>query len=154
MNTPFGGPYINVDGLVHPSKNLIMLSGVCTLAGGQAYTTMRATGGSAGYQVTAGKTLYLVGGIVRGNINTGVALLYGDTDVGLNSSGSAPTNAAGVFAGADAALKSLIISLAGISGEKSMNLLGARVPAQKYPCVVNAANTTGTIFVQVFGYEQ
>lgn len=72
-------------------------SGIITLfsggaAGGQ-YATLVTIAGASGYQVTAGKTLYLVKvSCIAGTAAGGIfSLGYGDNDVGSGAAG-APTN--------------------------------------------------------------
>lgn len=72
--------------------NLIILH--AGLSTGGDFSTFRKASGSAGYQVTAGKTLHIYAldaWANATNVQSSIILLYGDTDVG-QTSGSGPTN--------------------------------------------------------------
>lgn len=150
-------PALNVNGLIYPLSGLIVLMASWKAGGSVVFSTFRAPGAAAGYQVTAGKSFYGVATIFRGIITAGtngnLLLDYGDTDVGMNA-GAGPTNETSAFAGCDGTNGSgNIIAQAALT--ESMNcILGSKIPAQKYPCVTNFSNNTGNGIVLLFGYEQ
>lgn len=114
------------------------------------WSTFRASNASAGYQVTAGKTLALVGAnfsIVGAAASSGGILLYGDTDVTL-SSGSAPTNPVYIF-GDDPGVGVPVMNgtADGIFGMA----LNFSIPSAKYPAVFSQGAVLG--YIQIFGYE-
>lgn len=156
QSTPFAGPYLNVNGLVYPLSGLMVFTASLVIAGGQSYTTLRQRGATSGYQVTSGKSLYLVAGILKGNkdagTNGGINLLYGDNDVGLN--GSAPTNVTSAFTGGTwAAGGALILQKDALAGIYPFDCIGSKIPSQKYAAIANFSNGTGIMLTTFFGYE-
>lgn len=140
-------PTLTVGGRVFTDlTNLIILTG--TLAGAaNGYTTMRRINGTAGYQVTTGKTLtiYAMKALlqVAGNCNPA----YADADVG-NATNTALTNPI------------YFTSVLGAGVTNGNSPLGSwqdtqiqfAIPAGKYMCIVNQAGATNALYM-AFGYE-
>lgn len=89
--TPGTIPSITIGGRVFTdlSTNLIVLISGANAAAN--YTTFRRPFASAGYQVTAGKTLYVTAMQYRAAAVSAIGMGYSDNDVGLNVAGP-PTN--------------------------------------------------------------
>ena len=111
-------------------------------------STLRLSGATAGYPVTAAKTFYITRVLVGGNTGASISIGYGDTDVGENSAAD-PTNYKPLIgsghigvAGAD------ITPLKGTIGV-SLNCI-VSVPAGKYMTVYSSGNV-GAVLVE--GYE-
>lgn len=127
--------------------NLITLSGF--VSGGGNYGTMRAPNGTAGYQVTAGKTYTIHSLIITGGGVTGTGagtILYGNTDVGTGA-GSAPTTPiyyGGYGAGGLLTASNFPPSITGTFCNPMF-----QIPATKYPAVINSS----TAFYLSYGYE-
>lgn len=103
---------------------------------------------SAGYQVTAGKTLYIYAGKSLSNsAGSGPALFQSDNDVGYNSA-TALTNQVNVMG--DANGKPLPNPVAYTYGENAWGK-GFPVQATKYVSAKNNALTNQGIYL--FGYE-
>lgn len=78
---------------------LTLVAAVTSNLGNDRWTTFRKQFETAGYAVTAGKTLYLTHLTLSATIGASYfRLIYGDTDVGSNSA-SAPTNYKSFMAG-------------------------------------------------------
>lgn len=135
-------------------QNLIVLVGVTTAA--SKVTTLRRQFATAGYQVTAGKTLYLLAAKLY-NANTGGAqnhqmfIGYGDTDVGLDSAAD-PTTPLYPASTNFAPLSGLIP--ANPSGHLEA-ALGFQIPAAKYVFMKTDgfATWTAKASLMLYGYE-
>jgi len=115
----------------------IYLTAVLTTDGN--YGTLTKAG--AGYQVTAGKTLYIIGCKGFSTAIVGVLMGYGDTSV--NDGATPPTTPIFVdnaFIGMETAFKLI----------EPQNVLGI-IPATKFPFV--RVKTTGVTYVTAWGYE-
>lgn len=125
------------------------------LVGMHAYNgknlTLRAMNGTAGYQVTSGKTLRITA--LRVSVHTAETetydrLCYADNDVGISTS-TAFTNQ--VYNGGAAPAANLAsMKTAGII-EIPVNFT---VPSQKYPCMELTSSTNGISYVMAYGYEE
>ncbi len=115
--------------------------------GGNGFGTYRDHNGSAGYAVTALKTLQLKALSARELVNTSKAVQvgYGDTDVGLNSL-SPPTNPVYTFGGSLTANNTALLFL--LAATQNSVPIRFDVPAGKYP-FQECANASTT----VYGYE-
>lgn len=140
-------PCLTVGGRVFTDlSNLIILTTYVT--GTSTYiSTLRRANGSAGYQITAGKTLTIYAAqmhiIVASSVNIGLG--YGDNDVGQLTT-TVPTNPVYVAGAAGVG----IFSLAAIGFfEASTNF---QIPATKYG-FVNAQATAGAGTIRLYGYE-
>jgi hypothetical protein len=149
---PSGGvsQSITVGGRVMtPASNLFML--LCQQDSAAKYTTCRKPSDSAGYQVTTGKTFSIVAvtyNVLVAAAAGGMTLLYGDTDVGIDSA-SAPTNAvlpAGFTVG------NVVVPFLSNTTGTFHTAYNFTVPALKYPAIY--AIGAGQAAVQVWGYEQ
>jgi hypothetical protein len=129
---------------------IVVYGGVNTLL---RFTGMRVPNGTAARQTTSGKTftIYAVDPVSGGGGNfIYYLLLYGDTDVGLDSS-SAPTNA--VYLAADSGngiVASLATSASGGSISKSGGNPHFSIPSQKYPTIKASVANAG---IYAYGYE-
>jgi len=130
--------------------NLILLQGFANTAGN--ITTPRAGGATAGYVVPSAKTLKIQAVRLVSSTNTisRAYLLYGDTDVGMDS-GSLPTTPI-YLAGGGISIHSLVAGAAnavGLSGP-GYNEIACdwRIPTGKYPAV----GISGGGVVYLFGY--
>jgi len=131
--------------------NLIILGGA--VATSNRYTTLRKMNSSSGYQVTAGKTFTVHAIDMHSNtttIFTHASLLYGDTDVGLDSA-SGPTSP--VYPCGDANFEVAVYSGNNSSSSSiAKNVVNVffQAPAAKY-----LATLIGTAAAQliVYGYE-
>ena len=134
----------------------IVLRGVVSASGTSKYTTLRKLGTSAGYQVTAGKTLTIWACLVQiqvASASSGVIIGYGDNDVGV--SGSAPTNPLDDI-GSTAGGASGTAWLAALTPVAAAPVTSSKVwttPAAKYP-FISVGNVTATLEAQCFGTEQ
>lgn len=120
----------------------------CLIAVGNAakYSTFRSANGTAGYQVTTGKTLKFRAArvvVVTAAASGGVVLGYGDTDVNI-AAGAAPTNP--VYLGGSSFVRLQNLS---VEGQFSMPVR-FDVPAGKYPFIFS----DGLCAVFIFGYEE
>lgn len=136
-----GRVYTDLDNLIY------LVTGVST---GGRYATFRTHNGSAGYQVTTGKTLTISSVVNLSDTSTAYysLLCYGDNDVGLDSA-AAPTTVVrlgGLAAGARAHLTSVG------SGNISIPALPLKfqVPATKYPAIYSS-NADSIMYA--YGYE-
>lgn len=159
MSQPIGNlgtiPLITIGGAVFTDlTNLIVATAHIVTAA--RYTTYRKVDASAGYQVTAAKTWRIDAFMLNNPVPGGTAnsqLLYGDTDVGLDSA-SAPTTPK--YSGNDSGFITVKSSW-GTSGSTmtspivpiSCNPL-FKVPAAKYAAFKSDGGVTGST---VFGYE-
>lgn len=113
------------------------------------YSTARLWNGTSGYQVTAGKTLTIVGSIwsitEAATTNAGGVLLYADNDIGIDNA-TVPTNPVYGFSDTDLIVNFPATSV-GIFGI-SVNF---QVPSGKYPAILTQQAVTGHI--QLYGYE-
>ena len=125
-------------------ENLLTLGTGC---GGNGFSTYRNHNASAGYTVTALKTLQLKALSVRelSNVNKAIQVGYGDTDVGLNSL-TPPTNPVYCFGGSLTANNIALLFL-GAATQRSAPIR-FDVIAGKYP-FNEGAGSSGTIY----GYE-
>lgn len=148
-------PSLTVGGVVFTdlSAALIVLYG--SVATTTRYTTLRRTTATAGYQTTSGKTLTIRACKITYISLTGnptINLLYGDTDVGLNSS-SAPTNP--VYLGGDSSSSCGV--LGGSSGAASGPVsYGETAPFFNTPSTKYSAmflNIEATTNMLAYGYE-
>lgn len=134
-------------------ENLIVLYG--QTGNINKFTTLRKDFATAGYQVTAGKTLYLLAARLvllsaSGSQEHGLMLGYGDTDVGLGAA-AAPTTpvypATGFYH---------------FTGKAPTDTDGyevpmcLKIPASKYAFMATDANVSwgGYANLTVFGYER
>lgn len=159
MATPIGTlgavPTLTVGGRVFTDlPNLIILYGKVVTGG--RFTTLRRGNDTAGYQVTAGKTFTI--GAIWGTAEVAssqaaINLLYGNTDVGLDSA-SAPTTP--IYLAGDATnVIAAGVALLGAAGTPNASFssfpgLDFRVPATKYPAFKGSAVGTNLV---VYGYE-
>lgn len=129
--------------------NLIVLRAQSVGTAGH-YNTFRKLNGTAGYQVTAGKTLTILA-IKWNNLvasaGAGSTLLYGTNDVGLDSA-SAPTGATFQFGTSSGTAVVEIDSNATSIHEADCNF---QVPAADYPAMYSLG--TGQQIVTIYGYE-
>lgn len=126
-------------------SNLIILG--ATNGASTHFTTLRTTNGSSGYQVPGGKSLKIIGydsSVAVGAAAGGLGILYGDTDVGLDSA-SAPTNP--IYQNANGSASTILLAVsAGFFGAA----VNFTIPTGKYPAVVCAG--TIAIYVNIYGY--
>ena len=146
-------PTLTVGGRVFTDlTNLIILYGMSTTST-HNWSTLRKQNGSSGYTVTSGKTLTInaVTCITPNSTAPAVSLLYGTSDVGLDS-GSAPTGA--VYLAGGSSTNTIYISQCASSGSSlsqiSSGSVDFQVPAGKYPC--GYMNTQGCS-MSTLGYE-
>lgn len=134
-------------------ENLIVLYG--QTGNINKFTTLRRDFATAGYQVTAGKTLYILAArlailTASGSQAHGMILGYGDTDVGLGAA-AGPTNALMPVTG-----------LYSFTGKTPSDTDGyetpmcMKIPASKYVYMATDANVTwgGYANLTLFGYER
>lgn len=141
---------ISVGGRVFTDVTTIIILNAYITTNGR-FTTFRKNNTSAGYQVTAAKTLSInavkVNSDAAAGTSLGCTLGYGDTDVGLNSA-AAPTTPIYQFG----AVGSPVLS--GLQGSNTTNTMESAtlftIPATKFP--VGVADGTN-IAVTVYGYE-
>ena len=145
--TPQGIPSLTIGGRVFTDlTNLLIFSGpVAGAANG--ITTLRRMNASAGYQVTAGKTLYLLA--IEINTFTAVATTalsvgYSDTDLGRLVN-TAPTNPVYMEGAAGYGFPTIA------TGKIEYGMIFT-VPATKYPFINNSGNAT-TAQIRIYGYE-
>jgi len=117
------------------------------------YTTMRRSSGSAGYQVTAGKTLRVSGVDLWQNVSTTTAaeaaiIGYADNDLGVNGA-STPTNP--IYPGNDGGELGKI-GLARTPVGRYGVPLEWDIPAAKYP-FLRGTNAFIDCSGRFFGYE-
>lgn len=129
--------------------NLIILIAQVTASG--QFTSFRKFNGTAGYQVTAGKTLTVEAFKVTGGSGTAgndAGILYGDNDVGYNSV-PAPTTPVypGGLSTSPSIARDTMTATATFLPEGAINF---QVPATKYLTLV--ANAAPCI-MYVYGYE-
>lgn len=140
---------INVGGRIFTDLTTALIMAV-TQVGANTFGTFRKTQGTAGYQVTTGKTLtiHAVQLICNagGNYTTG-GLGYGDTDIGLNSA-AAPTNP--IYIGGSTGIQPFAASALASGGYQNVGQYPCNftVPALKYP-LWNGPQSQAMIF----GYE-
>lgn len=145
-------PSITVGGRVFTDlKNLIVLRTAITNVGGATNGTGRLNTGSAGYQVTAGKTLKIKAVRAFGQTFTaagGFYVCYSDNDVGVVST-TAFTNAK--YSGNSSSLAiCLNVNAIGVWYETAFDF---DVPATKY---AGAQQSSGTYqgMIEYYGYEE
>lgn len=143
---------ITIAGRVFTTTGLIQLVARATSAGN--YTTFRLDGGSAGYQVTSGKTLTIVAAqyqVTGTSANGGCSLGYADTDAGL-SNGSAPTNPVYMVASATGyfLFNAAISATNTILGNQEA-VVNFGMAATKYPLM--KGDGTAVCMARLFGYE-
>lgn len=147
LANPSAIPTLTVGGRVFTDlTNLIVLKASISAAG--RYSTFRRLNGTAGYQVTAGKTLTIVAlrGFNRGAAVESVNLQYGNTDSGVESA----VDQTGVVYESGAAMYNSL-AFSATSGSSAEAPSGFTVPATKYPGVIG---TTGsTVSVYAYCYE-
>lgn len=149
---PAAMPALSIGGRVFTDlANLKILRTAITNVGGATNGSGRLNTGSAGYQVTAGKTLKVKAVRCFGQTFTAAGIFYicySDNDVGLVST-TAFTNA--TYSGNNTSLAvSLSVNAGGIWYETAYDF---DIPAQKYP---GAQLATGTYqaMVEFYGYEE
>lgn len=117
------------------------------------YATLRKSGTSAGYAVTAATTLYMYAGILwctgAAGTSRGVNMHYGDTDIGFNSVSQTTTPILAYGAGSDIGLNNAQTTGTGVQ----VVLLGWDIPATKYPNITSANGVTVTTNFYAYGYE-
>lgn len=144
-------PSLTVGGSVFTDlDNLIVLGGTNST---NAFCTLRKPNGTAGYQVTAGKTLtqralHFTDLDTAGNSAT-CSLLYGDTDVGQNAA-AAPTTPVYNFGTSAISIVNAIIA-GGLDKNHEVSIF-FQVPATKYPGATMGA-ASGIKAVLTYGYE-
>lgn len=149
---PSAIPTLTVGGRVFTDlQNLIILKGYAQLS---QNATLRNFTGTAGYQVTAGKTLQIqaVEWQTNSYFTTGhsVFVLQTDNDVGLNTA-TAFTNPVYPFGNSTDTFGGL--NVCNDTGTiRSQKVYRFNVAAGKYVSMVNAAGSVNTE-VTVFGYE-
>lgn len=129
---------------------IVLHARVTTVAGNDKWTTFRQQFTTAGYQVPAGKTLYVTNlHFVASTATAYHQLLYGDTDVGI-SAAAAPTNPVyydGNPLGGSAAWTALA------AATNYQIPIHASFPASKYPALTGSA--AGTVyFATLIGHEE
>ncbi len=133
--------------------NIIYLMGGVTTA--SRWATLRTPNGTAGYQVTSGKTLYIRSIMMMLNAAgvTGLTqILYGDTDVGFDAS-AAPTNPIYMAAGSTVVISAAMAAQgSGATSSFTHNspAINFSVPSQKYPCI---KSNTAESSAHAYGYE-
>jgi hypothetical protein len=149
-NKPIGTignvPTVTMGGRVFTDlDNLIYLSGAVPTG---ARCTLRKNNGSAGYQVTTGKTMtiYAAVGFPSTTSYGNFTLFYADNDVGQSSS-TALTN--GVYLNGDSASRIIFYQANNASTWGIGSPCNFAVPAQKYS---GAENSNGG-FIQALAYE-
>ncbi len=145
-------PTLSVGGRVFTDLTTLIV-----LAGGNLtinrYSTLRKPNGTAGYQVTVGKTLRIdacriwttsTGGLCN------VGLLYGDTDVGLDSA-SAPTTAVSYGGSSSVYVGFQGTAASGVESQAPAEITPFfSVVAQKYAAMLSDRAATN---MTAFGYE-
>lgn len=123
--------------------NLIILAGY--VVGGN-YTTVRELNATAGYEVTAGKTLKILA-IENTPVDAGssVDIGYGDDDKGVNAVSSPPTNAVPVCG----AIANMDFGASGayIQRQQAINF---EVPEGKFPYIHIAAAKTSSVMLYCY----
>lgn len=141
---------ITIGGRVISSpRQIITLVAYCTSTTGPYATFRRISpaNDTAGYQVTSGKTLVIIGlRIAKSSDTLDCRFYYGDTDRGFDSA-SDTTSPTG-FANSMTSLR----ALASASQITEVAVM-ARVPASKYFMVQTAGGTVGCSFM-AFAYEE
>ena len=146
---PSGIPSLTIAGRVCTDlQNLIVLVGSGS-SPSNYNSTLRKTGSSSGYQVTAGKTLQIFAyDCIWDAPGVGVALLiaYSDTDLGIRGA-VVPTNP--VYpAGTSTSSAGLCVALY----QSTQRPYRFDIPSGKYPYIV-AAGTNCSLSVIFYGYE-
>ena len=149
---PSAIPSLTVGGVVFTDlQNLIVLVSFCNSTASHT-STPRKWNGSAGYQVTAGKTLKIRAmrmqiPVATAGVDAPHTLGYADNDVGLDGT-TAHTNL--VYIGGSSGIST---GLYGISAVASFyeSPIWLDVPATKY--VAHLTNATHLERIMLFGYE-
>ena len=144
-------PSVTVGGrTITDVNNVIWLTANSDGSAATKYTTLRRTTGTAGYQVTAAKTLYIVAHrcISLAANTTQLHIGYGDNDVGAISA-AAPTNA--VWQGGASNFDIFAYTATGI-GQVVEGPMYFTVPATKYPAI--KISTAGASFCLFMAYER
>lgn len=140
-------PSLTVGGRVFTDlSNLIVLYGIAQSA---SHTTLRKPGGSAGYQVTSGKTLTIYAVecfTVTAAAGAAFQLIYADNDVGVGSA-TAFTNP--VYFAGDPNNAFFYNSATGASLQRA---IWYPVPATKYVGMASGSSNDQNCFF--YGYEQ
>jgi len=147
-------PTLDIGGRIFTDlTNLIVLQAQNTTT--SHWGTFRKPNSTSGYQVTSGKTLHILGAqssiIVDGGAGGNATVLYGDTDVGIDSA-SAPTNPIYPYGTVAVSISgSIPLNLAPGVYPQSLNF---DVPATKYPALYVPAGTGQQVQITIYGYEQ
>lgn len=146
-------PSLTIGGRVFTDiSNLIVLCGGPATAA--RFSTLRRPNGSAGYQITAGKTFRIEAIVIFSGTAASIAtynLLYGDTDVGLDSA-AAPTTP--VYCGGGATVYTAMVGRGtGGASEQFPQVFHPHfdIPATKYACIT-VDKAASAVFV--YGYER
>lgn len=159
MATPIGTlgtiPSLQIGGRVYTDLTSLIILGADATAG--RWGTMRLCSGTAGYQVTTGKTLTISSVAANSPAGGGSSvygtILYGNTDVGFQSA-SAPTSPVYMFGSSTVfpILGAFAASGASVSNYKDTAInINFAVPATKYPALENSGGAE--IFMIAYGYE-
>lgn len=152
------GPSIMVPSLTVGGRTFTDLSNLIYLHGRVAtaarWATFRTENASAGRQTTSGKTLTIYACNIyseTASTTTGMVLLYGDTDVGMDAA-AAPTNPV-YLAGDSSLLAGGVLYGAATTGvmNHSESAVAFQVPSLKYPAMkYDSTAAQGTCYA----YEQ
>lgn len=142
-------PTLTIAGRVFTDLTTLIITGGVVVTPGNR-TSLRLPNGSAGYPVTALKTLNIVAIEVQnssaaGNADAVTQFGYGDNDVGVDSA-TAITNP--VYYGGSAT-NSIMAPAAAQSTQQF--ILNFNVPAGKYVFFQN--NASANVSIRIFGYE-
>ena len=138
---------------------LIPLAMRCTTLGN--VSTPRKMGQSSGYQVTAGKSLYIVRMLVTFNNNTtgnnGISFGYADNDVGMDTT-TARTTPVAIFGNPESNTQAAIGlgMLAMTAGPNVWDFSGlwGPIPAAKYPYAMFVGFSGTVTTVHMWGIEK
>lgn len=146
------GPSLTVGGRVFTDLTNLLTFACWATGTGSTFGPCVKTGGTAGYQVTSGKTLTIYAVLCSPDAtgSVGFNLLYADTVVANGGSNSAPTNP--IYFGGGGQTQGNFEMQSGAVGVQSSFAPNFQAPSTKYLSVYN--NGAGNAHCLAYGYEQ